>query len=128
MVDLIPILRMEINSNQPTKEIRALALDQIGRIDKKAFIATFAKVFEQAFSKANITAGFRATGLVPNDPLVVLSKLDVKVRTPTPPLLGQLQWNPKTPTNANEIQAQSTLLRDRILSQAKRCREPKLCY
>jgi hypothetical protein len=97
-----------------SKEIRVLALDHIGRIDKKAFIATFAKVFEQAFSKANITASFKATGLVPNDPLVVLSNLDVKVRTPTPPLLGQLQWNPKTPTNANEIQAQSTLLRDRI--------------
>jgi hypothetical protein len=97
-----------------SKEIRVLALDHIGRIDKKAFIATFAKVFEQAFSKANITAGFRATGLVPNDPLVVLSKLDVKVRTPTPPLLGELQWNPKTPTNADEIEAQSTLLRDRI--------------
>jgi hypothetical protein len=97
-----------------SREIRALALDHIGRIDKKAFIATFAKVFEQAFSKANITASFKSTGLVPNNPLVVLSKLDVKVRTPTPPLLGELLWNPKTPTNANEIQAQSTLLRDRI--------------
>jgi hypothetical protein len=91
-----------------------LALDHIGRIDKKAFITTFAKVFEKAFSKANITASFKATGLVPNDPSVVLSKLDVKVRTPTPPLLGEPQWNPKTPTNADEIEAQSTLLRDRI--------------
>ena len=74
-----------------SKEIRALALDHIGRINKKAFIATFAKVFEQAFSKANITASFKATGLVPNNLLVVLSKLNVKVRTPTPPLLGELQ-------------------------------------
>ncbi|KAJ8113852.1 hypothetical protein OPT61_g4120 [Boeremia exigua] len=97
-----------------SREIRGLALDHIGRIDKKAFIATFAKVFEQAFLKANITASFKATGLVPNDLLVVLLKLDVKVRTPTPPALGELQWNPRTPTNANEILAQSTLLRDRI--------------
>lgn len=97
-----------------SKEIRVLALDYIGRIDKKAFIATFAKVFDKAFSKANILSSFRATGLVPNDPLVVLSKLNVKVRTPTPPLLGEPQWNPKTPTNASEIEAQSTLLRDRI--------------
>ncbi|KAJ8106976.1 hypothetical protein OPT61_g9182 [Boeremia exigua] len=73
--------------NYPLREIRGLALDHIGRIDKKAFIATFAKVFKQAFLKANITASFKATGLVPNDPLVVLSKLDVKVRTPTPPAL-----------------------------------------
>jgi hypothetical protein len=97
-----------------SKEIRVLALDHIGRIDKKAFIATFAKVFDKAFSKANILSSFRATGLVPSDPLVVLSKLNVKLRTPTPPLSGEPQWNPKTPTNANEIEAQSTLLRDRI--------------
>jgi hypothetical protein len=90
-----------------SKEIRVLALDRIGRIDKKAFIATFAKVFKKAFSKANILSSFRATGLVPNDLLVVLSKLDVKLRTPTPPLSGEPQWNPKSPTNAGEIEAQS---------------------
>ena len=54
------------------KDIRVLATDHIGRNDKKAFIATFAKVFEKAFSQANITLSFKATGLVPNDPLVVL--------------------------------------------------------
>jgi hypothetical protein len=72
-----------------SKEIRVLALDYIGRINKKAFIATFAKVFEQAFLKANIIASFKATGLVPNNPLVVLLKLDVKVRTPTLLVLGE---------------------------------------
>jgi hypothetical protein len=71
-------------------------------------------VFEKVFSKANILSSFRATGLVPNNPLAVLSRLDVKLRMPTPPLSGEPQWNPKTPTNANEIEAQSTLLRDRI--------------
>jgi hypothetical protein len=91
-----------------------LALDHIGRIDKKAFIATFSKVFNKAFSKANVLSSFKATGLVPNGPLVVLSKLDVKSRTLTPPLLEEPQRNPKTPTNANEIEAQSTLLRSRI--------------
>jgi hypothetical protein len=97
-----------------SKEIRVLALDYIGRIDKKAFIATFAKVFKKAFSKANILSSFRATGLVPNDLSVVLSRLDVKPRTPSLPLSAEPQWNPKTPTNANKIEAQSTLLRDRI--------------
>jgi hypothetical protein len=97
-----------------SKEIRVLALDHIGQIDKKAFIATLGEVFEKAFSKANILLSFRATGLVSSDPLVVLSKLDVKPRTPSPPLSVEPQWNPKTPTNANEIEAQSTLLRDCI--------------
>ena len=72
-----------------SKEIQVLALDYIGRIDKKAFIATFAKVFKKAFLKANIRASFKATSLVPNNLLVVLLKLDVKVRTLTPPLLGE---------------------------------------
>jgi hypothetical protein len=67
-----------------------LALDHIGKIDKKAFIATFTKVFEQASLEANIIASFKATGLVPYDLLVVLLKLNVKVRTLTPPLLGEL--------------------------------------
>jgi hypothetical protein len=72
-----------------SKEIRVLALDYIGRIDKKAFIATLREVFKKAFSKANILSSFRATGLVPSDLLVVLSKLDVKPRTLSPPLLAE---------------------------------------
>jgi len=97
-----------------SREIRVLATDHINHIDKKAFIASFARVFELAFSKANIQSSFRATGLVPNNPMVVLSKLEVKPRTPTPPLPGTTQWTPKTPSNAAEMEAQSTLLRDRI--------------
>ena len=71
-----------------------MALDHNGRIDKKAFIATFAKVFEKAFSKTNILSSFRAAGLVPNDPLVVLAKLDAKLRTPTPPLIRGAPMKP----------------------------------
>jgi hypothetical protein len=50
---------------------------------------TFAKVFKQAFLKANIIASFKVTRLVPNNLLVVLLKLDVKVYTLTLPLLGE---------------------------------------
>ena len=71
-----------------SKEIRALALDYIGRINKKAFIATFTKVFKKVFLKANITASFKATRLVPNNLLLVLLKLNIKRCTLTPPLLG----------------------------------------
>jgi len=67
-----------------------LALDYISRINKKAFIATFAKVFKQAFLKANIIASFKATRLVPRDPLVVLLKLNVKVCMLILPLLEEL--------------------------------------
>lgn len=81
---------------------------------KKVFIATFAKGFKLAFVKTNIQLSFTATGLVPNDLLAVLSKLEVKPRTPTPPLPGTTQWSPKISSNAAEIENHSTLLRDRI--------------
>lgn len=35
-------------------------------------------------TKENVRAGFRGSGLVPLDPEAVLSKLDVRLRTPTP--------------------------------------------
>lgn len=97
-----------------SKEIRVLATVHIGRIDKKAFIASFAKVFEPEFSKTNIQSSFRANGLVPYNSLVVLSKLEVEPRMPTPPAPGTTQSNPKPPSKAVEVEAQSTLLRDRI--------------
>jgi hypothetical protein len=52
--------------------------------------------------------------LVLDNPEVVLSKLEVKPRTPTPPLPGPTTWQPKTPSNAWEIEAQTTLILKRI--------------
>ena len=68
------------------EEIRVLANCHINHINKKAFLAAFTLVFNQAFSKGNILSSFRATGLVPDNPEVVLSRLEVKPRTPTPPI------------------------------------------
>jgi hypothetical protein len=45
---------------------------------------------------------------------VVISKLDVKLRTPTPPALEDLPWLSQTPSNTLEIGSQSTLLKQRI--------------
>jgi hypothetical protein len=95
-------------------EIRGLASCHINHIDKKAFLASFKRVFEGSFSKENILSSFQATGLVPRSPEVVLSKLEVEPRTPTPPLPGPMSWQPKTPSNAWEIEAQTTLILKRI--------------
>ena len=67
-------------------------------------------MFDKAFSKDNILSSFRATGLVPYNPEVVLSRLEVKPRTPTPPASGLAPWQPKTPSNAWEVEAQTTLI------------------
>ena len=44
----------------------------------------------------------------------MLSRLKVKPRTPTPPLLGPTNWQPTTLTNAIEIDSQTTLIVKRI--------------
>jgi hypothetical protein len=113
-VDLTPILRTKTKTNQPTKEVGALANSHINRVDKLAFLAAFTAVYQHVFSSNNIKVGFRATGLVPLDPGVVLSKLEIKPRTPSPPLPTISSWNPRTPRNAREIEAQSTLIINHI--------------
>jgi hypothetical protein len=99
------------------QEVGALANSYINCIDKLAFLAAFKAVYQHVFSSNNIKAGFRATGLVPIDPGVVLSKLEIKPRTPSPSLPTTL-WLPKTPSNAQEIEAQSTLIINRIRTHA----------
>jgi hypothetical protein len=44
----------------------------------------------------------------------VISKLDVKLRTPTPPLLDEEPWESKTPSDILEIGSQLTLVKERI--------------
>jgi hypothetical protein len=97
------------------KEVRGLADSHIYYIDKKAFLAAFKPISNKAFLKNNILLSFRATGLVPNNPDVVLSGLEVQPRTPTLPALGPTPWEPRTPSNAWEIEAQITLIVKRII-------------
>jgi hypothetical protein len=51
---------------------------------------------------------------VPLDLKVVISRLKLKPRMSTPPLLTATPWEPRPPSNAFEINAQSTLLQDRV--------------
>jgi hypothetical protein len=87
------------------EEIRVLANCFINYIDKKAFLDAYRKVYECTFLSNNIRSSFRATGLVLDNLEVVLSKLEVKPCTPTPPAPGPTDWQLKTPSNAWEIEA-----------------------
>jgi hypothetical protein len=60
------------------KEVGALVNCRINCINKLVFLAAFLAVYQRVFLLKNIKAGFRATGLVPLDPGVVLSKLEIK--------------------------------------------------
>jgi hypothetical protein len=96
------------------KELRGLADSYIHHIEKKAFLAAFKPIFNKALSKNNILSSFRATGLVPHNLDVVLSRLEVQPRTLTLPALGPTPWQPKTLSNAWEIEAQTTLIVKRL--------------
>lgn len=95
-------------------EISALARSRVYYITKETFLTAFKAAFKKAFTQENVCAGFRGAGLVPYNPEAVLSKLDVRLRTPTPPAPGTVEWEAKTPRNASEIEAQSTLIRNRM--------------
>jgi hypothetical protein len=68
--------------------ISLLARSRIYHINKETFLLAFKAAFEKTFILENIRAGFWGARLVPHDPDVVLLKLDVQLRTLTPPALG----------------------------------------
>ncbi|KAF4470852.1 hypothetical protein FALBO_2237 [Fusarium albosuccineum] len=99
------------------REIEYLIRCHITHISKTEFFSAFYAAFKTTFTESNIRGGFRGAGLAPLDPENVISKLDIQLRTPTPPEEGtepSTPWTSKTPTTANEAQSQSNFLENRI--------------
>ena len=66
---------------------------------------------------ANAQAGFCGAGLIPFNPQAVISKLDVKLRTPTrsaTPGTDADPWASQTPHNPTDALLQTTLVKNRI--------------
>jgi hypothetical protein len=98
-----------------SREIEALIRHHINHITKLEFLLAFKTAFDRSFTAANICSAFQGAGLVPLQPDVVLSKLDVQLRTPTPAALEEVLWEARTPpSNVRELEAQSTLIRNRV--------------
>ena len=57
----------------------------ITHITKDDFFPTFRVAFFATITENNIQGGFRGAGLLPFDPESVISRLDLKLKTPTPP-------------------------------------------
>jgi hypothetical protein len=66
-------------------EINLFIKTKIIYIIKSEFFLAFKSAFYKTFIKENILGGFRRSGLISFNLQTVLSKLDVKLRTPTPP-------------------------------------------
>ena len=67
------------------KQIEDLIRMHINHITKVEFLAAFKDAFYASFNEKNVRGGFREAGLVPFDPQLVISKLNIKLRTPTSP-------------------------------------------
>jgi hypothetical protein len=99
------------------KEIESFIKAHINHITKPEFFIAFKAAHLSTMTSENIKAGFRGAGLVPHKPQAVLSKLDVKLRTPTPtgpPLLEADPWVSQTPYGAAEAVSQSEFVQNRI--------------
>ena len=97
-----------------SREVESLIRHHINHITKLEFLPAFKAAFSQSFTSTNICSAFRGAGLVPHQPDTVLSNLDVQMRTPTPAALPEAVWEACTPSNIRELEAQSSLIRDRV--------------
>jgi hypothetical protein len=99
------------------REIEHLIRCSVTHISKTEFFPAFYAAFQLTMTEANIKGGFRGAGLVPFDPEVVISKLDVQLRTPTPVEEEAQQaqaWTSRTPRTVLEAGSQSEYLQRRI--------------
>lgn len=99
------------------KQIEDLVRMHINHITKVEFLTAFKDAFYASFSEENVRGGFRGAGLVPFDPQSVISKLNVKLRTPTPPGSSSANagpWVCKTPQTSYEANAQAEYIKNRI--------------
>jgi hypothetical protein len=77
-------------------------------IDKPLFLELLLEARKKTFSSKDIQSDFRATGLLPFDPSQVLERLQVRIRTPSPPPIAEhppsSAQSLKTPSNILELE------------------------
>jgi hypothetical protein len=116
---LHPLQPLDVGCFGPLKKahgrkIERLAHNHINHTTKLEFLSAFKAAYCKSFTKDNICANFRGAGPVPYNPEAVLSKLNVKLQTPTPPAAEVTQWESKTLSNAVELGAQPSLIHEQI--------------
>ena len=88
-------------------------------IDKLDFLKAYSSARIEAFKSETIKNSFAAAGLVPYDPDRVLLKLDIRLRTPTPPPSRGSEWSPKTPSNYVQLQKQASSIKALLKQRPK---------
>ena len=113
---------LDVGCFNPLKRAYGKALEDfikshVNHITKTEFFIAFHAAHVAAMTSQNIQGGFRGAGLVPFDPECVISKLDVKLGTRTPPeaTLPQPQpWISQTPHNPTDSISQCEFVKSRI--------------
>jgi hypothetical protein len=95
-------------------QIEDLMRNYIQHISPSDFIPAFKAAHQMAMTKSNILGSFRGSGLVPYEPDAVLSRLEVRLRTPTPPIIDLETWEGQTPSNLPEMVSQTCFIKSRI--------------
>ncbi len=99
------------------RQIEDLMKASITHITKEDFFPAFFNAFNKSITKENIQGGFRGAGITPFDPEKVISALELKFTTPSPPNSrpgSAGSWVSQTPSTANEVVSQSSILKKRI--------------
>lgn len=94
------------------KQIQSYMRASVHALTKHKFLPAFKQAFQQSFTTSNILSGFRASGLVPFQPLVVLEKLS-NFQTEEP-LLDTLPWSLCVPNTYQDIDNQSSFISQRL--------------
>ena len=88
----------------------------INFIDKPDFLILYNQAHMETYLPDTIQNGFKATGLVPYNPIQVLSQLQIKNKMPTSPGSSHSShssyWSPKTPHTLHQFQCQSCTVKE----------------
>ena len=91
----------------------------INHIDKLDFLEAYPSARIEAFKSETIKNSFGAASLVPFEPNRVISKLNIRLRTPTPPPSRGSDWEPKTPSNYVQLQKQASSIKALLRTRSR---------
>ena len=88
---------------------------RINHVDKLDFLEAYPSARIEAFKSETIKNSFAAAGLIPYDPDRVISKLNIYLRTPTPPPSrgseSSRNFTPKTPFTEKQLRRQASSIK-----------------
>ena len=95
----------------------------INHIDKLDFLEVYPLARIEAFKSETIKNSFLATGLVPFEPDRVISKLNIRLRTPTPPPSrgseSSRNFTPKTPATEKDLRRQASSIKALLRTRSR---------